>query len=376
MFKDKGNKAAKEGKFEEAKKYYLESIKYLTILRNRTKPPISNNYQMMIDAVANLINKLKDKKEKVGKKPGKPYIGKIKIPINLPENCKDLIILTNRDFDDIAGLDDLKSTLKKTIEYPLKYPDKVDKWGFEGETGILMHGPPGCGKTFLIECTGGEFGVPIISLTPDCVMDKYVGESAKAIKETYKCASFLAPAIVFLDEIERMLFSSDSSGVNAQVTSQIMQQLSGITGTALVSSETPIITIAASNHPWKIDAALIRRGRLGKIIYVPPPDKKARKKLFEIYIGDYPHEKGIDFDKLSELTSPDKSSGWQYSAADISHICKEARNEAFELDKEGHSNITITEEMLRKHIRKTNRSISPKQIKDYNDWENRSNESM
>jgi len=376
MYKDRGNKAAKDGKFEEAKINYLESIKYLTILRNRTNPPMSDNYQMMIDIVKNFIIKLEDKKKKIYKQPEKPYKDKIKIPDNLPEHCKEKIIITNRTFDDIAGLDELKATLRKTIEYPLKYPEKVKKWGFEGEKGILMHGPPGCGKTYLIECTGGEFGVPIISLDPADVMNKYVGESSKAIKETYKCANFLAPAIVFLDEIERLLFSGDSSGVNAQVTSQLMQQLSGVIGLSTTSENSPIITIAASNHPWKIDPALIRRGRLGKIVYVPPPDKKARVRLFEIHIKNFPYEKTIDFDKLAELTSEDKSSGWQYSSSDISDICKNARDEALELDKDGHSDVKITEEMLLKHLKNTKRTISPKQIKDYLEWENRSNNSM
>ncbi|MBD3353136.1 MAG: AAA family ATPase [Candidatus Lokiarchaeota archaeon] len=373
LYKEKALEALREDEKQIAKKYLQKAIKYLKILEIKAEPSLKKTYQAVIKNYLTIIEKIDGEKassKKIQQKIAlqEPAQSSVK---DIPKECQASIITTSTTYKDLAGLDDLRNELKKTIMWPLKHPEKVKKWKWKGVKGILMHGPPGCGKTYLIKCTGGEFQLPIINLNPSQVYSKYVGDSPKAVRKAYGCAEKIAPSIVFVDEIDKLITKNDSSGVVVQVQSEFQQILSGL-------KESRTITIAATNAPWDLDPALIRRGRLGHIVYVPPPDQQTRKDLFKIHLSGVPLDKSINFKELAELTKPNEESGWRYSCSDIAEMCLSACEEGLrlEIEQETDQEIKINQELIIDVINNTNYSISPKMITQYKNWENRAKEKL
>jgi len=335
-------------------------------------------YNKIVIHYSALIDKISiEKKVRVpGKRRSGPRTRKGKVegfPIEIDDiTCKDFIIKLKEfhDFQSIAGLEEVKQQLRENIEYPLKYPDLIEKYGIKISSGILMYGPPGCGKSFIISCASGEFNIPIFRVSGSTILSKYVGESPKLINELYDCAHNYYPSIVFIDEIDKLITSKDTSGVIVQVQSELQQILSG------VGSGEDIVTVAATNCPWDLDPALIRKGRLGKIIYVPPPNDEVRKQLFELNLSQITSQltSDVSIKKLVEKTKP--VNGWHYAGSDITSICDEVKWEAVRKEKEGITNVKISLKMFEKAIKEIHPSISPKQISAYKKWRDRVKENL
>ncbi|MDR1993539.1 MAG: CDC48 family AAA ATPase [Nitrososphaerota archaeon] len=218
-------------------------------------------------------------------------------------------------WDDTGGLDDVKQHLKEAVEWPLKNPEMFTRLGIRAPKGILMYGPPGCGKTLLARAVATESEANFISIKGPEVFSKWVGESEKAIREVFRKARMAAPAVIFLDEIDSLTprrgIGMSDSGVSERVISQLLTEMDGIT------TLQDIVVIAATNRPDMVDSAVIRPGRFDRLIYVPEPDDKSRLQIFKIYTKGMPITGDVDLSQLAMMTK-------YYSGADIESLCREA----------------------------------------------------
>ena len=218
-------------------------------------------------------------------------------------------------WDDAGGLEDVKQHLKEAVEWPMKTPEMFTRLGIKPPKGILLYGPPGCGKTLLARAVATESEANFISIKGPEVFSKWVGESEKAIREVFRKARMAAPSIVFLDEIDSLAprrgIGFSDSGVSERVISQLLTEMDGI-----VSLE-DIVVIAATNRPDMVDTAVLRPGRFDRLIYVPEPDEKSRLQILKLYTKGMPIATDVDLCQLAALTK-------YYSGADIESLCREA----------------------------------------------------
>ncbi|MEM3441564.1 MAG: AAA family ATPase, partial [Candidatus Bathyarchaeia archaeon] len=226
-------------------------------------------------------------------------------------------------WNDIGGLEDVKQHLKEAVEWPMKNPEIFKRLGIKPPKGILLYGPPGCGKTLLARAVATESEANFISIKGPEVFSKWVGESEKAIREVFRKARIAAPAVIFLDEIDslaprRGLGFSDS-GVTERVISQLLTEMDGMV------SRQDVVVSAATNRPDMVDSAVLRPGRFDRLIYVPEPDEKSRLQIFQIYTKNMPLAKDVDLNQLAATTK-------YYSGADIESLCREAAMHALRRD--------------------------------------------
>ena len=233
------------------------------------------------------------------------------------------IEVTTVHWDDAGGLEEVKQHLKEAVEWPMKTPEVFTRLGIKPPKGILLYGPPGCGKTLLARAVSTESEANFISIKGPEIFSKWVGESEKAIREVFRKARMAAPSVVFLDEIDsiapRRGMGFSDSGVSERVIRQLLTEMDGI-----VSLE-DIVVIAATNRPDMVDSAVLRPGRFDRLIYVPEPDEKSRLQIFKIYTKGMPLAKDVDIAQLAVLTK-------YYSGADIESLCREAAMHALRRD--------------------------------------------
>ncbi|MFX1456408.1 MAG: CDC48 family AAA ATPase [Promethearchaeota archaeon] len=225
-----------------------------------------------------------------------------------------LITQPSETWEDIGGLDDAIQQLKEVIEWPLKYPELYQHLNSQPPNGILLFGPPGTGKTLLAKALAHESEVNFISVKGPEFLSKWVGESEKAVRETFRKARAAAPCIIFFDEIDAiagMRGRFASSQVTEQVVSQLLTEMDGLEGLK------DVILLAATNRPDMLDPALLRSGRFGRHIEIPLPDKEARIEIFNIHLRNKPLASDVNINQMAlNLES--------YTGADIQAICEEA----------------------------------------------------
>ncbi len=217
-------------------------------------------------------------------------------------------------WEDIGGLESVKQELIEAVEWPLKYPEAFEAINARPPRGVLLYGPPGTGKTLLAKAVATESEANFISIKGPELLSKYVGESEKAIRETFRKARQAAPTIIFFDEIDSMVpvrGTTFDSGVTERVVSQILTELDGL------EELKNVVVIAATNRPDMVDSALLRPGRLDRFIFIAPPDSKDREKIFRIHLRGKPIAKEVNIGNLAERTQG-------YVGADIEAICREA----------------------------------------------------
>lgn len=263
-----------------------------------------------------------------------------------------LITRPTETWDNIGGLEEAKQQLREIMEWPLKYSKFYQYMKSKPPNGILLFGLPGTGKTLIARAIAHETEVNFISIKGPEFLSKWVGESAKAVRETFRKARSAAPCIIFFDEIDaiaaRRSESSDSRVVE-QVVAQLLTEMDGL------EELRDVILLAATNRPDLLDPALLRSGRFGRHIEVPLPDKNSRIQIFKIHLKDKPLDENIDIEKLAE-----KLEG--YTGADIKAICEEATLLAIRKgvyddninvqDPESFKKIKITETEFEKSIEK------------------------
>lgn len=253
-----------------------------------------------------------------------------------------------KGFSAIAGMEELKTLLYNDVIRALNEQELYESYGVSIPNGMLLYGPPGCGKTFISERFAEEVGFNFVELKPSDIKSKYVNATEENIGNIFKDAIDKAPSIIFIDEIDAVVPSregSDLHHMNASAVNEFLAQMSNC-------SEKGIFIIAASNRPEKIDPAILRTGRLDKIIYLPPPDYEARKAMFELYLKDRPIDIGLDYEPLAKLTD-------NFVSSDIKFIVDEASR--FALKKKER----ITKEIVINTIKNLQPSVSYKELQKY-----------
>ena len=218
---------------------------------------------------------------------------------------------------DVAGLDEVKKRLEAAFLAPMRNPELRKLYGKSLRGGLLLYGPPGCGKTFIARAVAGELGARFITVSFADLIDMFVGRSERNIHELFEVARRNAPCVVFLDEVDA-IGQKRSQLRNTPMRSAVNQLLLELDDVA--SDNTGVFLLAATNHPWDVDSALRRPGRFDRTLLVLPPDGPAREGVFRYHLRDRPVA-GIDLARLSKLTDG-------YSGADIAHVCETAAERA------------------------------------------------
>jgi transitional endoplasmic reticulum ATPase len=216
---------------------------------------------------------------------------------------------------DVGGLEDTKERLRETIQWPLDYGDVFQAMDLEAARGVLMYGPPGTGKTLLAKAVANEANSNFISIKGPELLNKYVGESEKGVREVFDKARSNAPTVIFFDEIDSIATErgtrTGDSGVGERVVSQLLTELDGL------EDLEDVVVIATTNRPDLMDDALLRPGRLDRHVHVPVPDEDGRRRIFEVHTRDKPLADDVDLEKYAKRTEG-------YVGADIEAVCREA----------------------------------------------------
>jgi transitional endoplasmic reticulum ATPase len=261
-------------------------------------------------------------------------------------------------WEDVGGLVEVKRELIESVEWPIKHPKAFTTMGIKPPRGVLIFGPPGCGKTLLAKAAANESEANFISVKGPEILSKWVGESEKAIREIFKKAKQAAPTIIFVDEIDAisaMRGLEVGSRVGERVLNQMLIEMDGI------EELHNVVVIAATNRPDLLDPALLRPGRFDKVLLVPAPDLKAREEIFKVHTKNMPLDDSVNIEELASQTE-------NFVGADIEALCREAATLAIREALNNGENIEekkVTDFHFQKAMKKVRASITPEIMKSY-----------
>jgi SpoVK/Ycf46/Vps4 family AAA+-type ATPase len=223
-------------------------------------------------------------------------------------------------FADVGGLEDIKQQIRKRIILPFQKPSLFERFRRKAGGGILLYGPPGCGKTLLARATAGECNATFYNVAISDILDMYIGESERKLHALFDKARQTPPAVLFFDELEALAAKRQYSreGNSARVVSQFLTELDGF-----AQNNKGVLILGATNVPWAIDAAFRRPGRFDRVVFIPPPDATARESILRILLKDRPQEAELDLGFVVKHTQA-------FSGADLSHVVETASDAAIE----------------------------------------------
>lgn len=219
---------------------------------------------------------------------------------------------------DVGGLDQVKRRINESFLEPMRNPEIAKAFGKSLRGGLILYGPPGCGKTFIARAIAGELKASFISVTISDILDRYMGESEANMAAVFDRARALAPAVLFFDEVDVVGGKRSKMGNFAGMRNVVNQMLMEMDGVG--SDNDGLFVLAATNHPWDVDSALLRPGRFDRMVLVLPPDEPARAAILRLHLSGRPIE-GIDLDELVNRTDG-------FSGADLQHVCATAGEKA------------------------------------------------
>lgn len=259
-------------------------------------------------------------------------------------------------FDQIAGMNELKGILYNDVIRAITEKERFAKYGIPMLNGLLLYGPPGCGKTFIAQKFAEEVSFNFLQLKPSDLKSQYINATEGVIKKLFKEAEDNKPTVIFIDEFDALVPSREGD-LHQMYSNAVNEMLAQMTN----CGERGIFIIAATNRPEKIDSAVKRAGRIDKIVYLPPPDKEAREGMFKLYLKNRHTDLGIDFEKLATLTE-------NYVSSDIKNLIDEASRRAERKD------TRISQAIFEEVIRDIKPSVTKKEINKYvaikQEWEN------
>jgi transitional endoplasmic reticulum ATPase len=244
-------------------------------------------------------------------------------------------------FKAIAGMQELKDIIQLDVIDALNEKDRYAEYGLTIPNGMLLYGPPGCGKTFFAQQMAEEIGFNFYHIKPSDIQSKWVNASQENIKKLFDDARENAPSIIFIDELDALVPNRDNSEVNHMNTSAVNEFLAQMDN----CGDDGIFIVGATNRPNSIDPAILRAGRLDKLVYLPPPDFQARKLMFKLYLEKRPREIALDYSALAKATK-------NYVSSDIKFLCDEASRKALKLK------TRISKEIMLETIKSNRPSIS------------------
>ena len=240
-------------------------------------------------------------------------------------------------FDRVGGLTAVKQTIHRMIILPRSRPELYARYGRRTGGGVLLYGPPGCGKTLLARATAGECGLPFFNLRIEDVVDPYLGVSERNLHAAFERARLFAPGVIFLDEVDALAFARHrSDGTSARrIVDVLLQELD-----AIGAENRDLLVLAATNAPWDVDQAVLRPGRFDRMVFVPPPDEEARRQVLAVVSAEV-HRDALDLDRVAAATP-------LFSGADLRAAVERAVDELIDaaLDS-GREEPLTTDRLLR-----------------------------
>jgi transitional endoplasmic reticulum ATPase len=267
-------------------------------------------------------------------------------PTSMADSTLEVASVT---LDDVGDMVEVKQVLTESVLWPLTYPDTFARLGVQPPRGVLLFGPPGCGKTYLVKAIAGTGKANVLSVKGAELLSKWVGESERAVRELFRRAREAAPTLVFLDEVDALAPTrgqATDGGTTDRVVAALLTELDG------VESLRNVVVIGATNRPDLIDPALLRPGRLERLIYVPPPDAEARTAILRASSKSVPLDEAVDLPALgAELDG--------FSAADCAALIRESALAAMRQSLDA---ATITVDNVATARKRVRASLDPVQV--------------
>ncbi|WP_417855049.1 AAA family ATPase [Xanthomarina gelatinilytica] len=340
--------------FVEISKYKADTVKLEDAVIDERKKPLRFS-NITDEQTQNIIAKALQQNAEYCFKNVSDFVkainGELKVQLSSPQQTskpKLKEIKKGKGFSAIAGMQELKDTIQLDVIDALNEKERYAEYGLTIPNGMLLYGPPGCGKTFFAERMAEEIGFSFYQLKPSDIQSKFVNQTQEQIKDIFDEARENAPSIIFIDELDAVVPNRDNSSVNHMNTSAVNEFLAQMNN----CGEDGIFIIGATNRPNSIDPAILRAGRLDKIIYLPPPDLAARELMFKLYLEKRPREVGLDYAELAKATE-------NYVSSDIKFLCDEASRKALKRKSR------ISKEILLETINNNKPSISLKELDSY-----------
>ena len=267
-------------------------------------------------------------------------------PTSMAESTLEVAAVT---LDDVGDLQEVKDVLTESVLWPLTYPDTFARLGVSPPRGVLLYGPPGCGKTYLVKAIAGTGKANVLSVKGAELLSKWVGESERAVRELFRRAREAAPTLVFLDEVDALApirGQASDGGTTDRVVASLLTELDG------VEALRNVVVIGATNRPDLIDPALLRPGRLERLVYVPPPDAEARTAILRAVSKSVPLDESVDLAALGAGLD-------RYSAADCAALIRESALAAM---RESLEASTVTAAHVATARRRVRASLDPVQV--------------
>ena len=313
---------------------------------------LSRNLEERYGNAEEFYNALISSKKNESKKPTEKKVKSVN-QNSIPKKKKFRVRVHGKGFDEIAGMDELKETIYHDIILPLKDKELYEEYKVTLPNGMLLYGPPGCGKTFISRKFATEVAYNFIEVKPSDIASIYVHGTQEKIGKLFDEARAKAPTILFIDEIDAFMPNRESN-LSHSYSAEVNEFLTQMTD----CSKDSVFIIAATNRPEKVDPAILRTGRIDKIVYLGPPDENARIEMIKLHLKNRPVDQNIDYETLAELTD-------NYVASDLNFILNEASRDALK------ERCKIQQKHIENVISRTSPSISKEQIKKYEEFKNK-----